>query len=163
MTGFFPKRRRCLRGLSRLLEPVISGSGEVGRHIASLDAAQLLAAVKSLSVQDGKAVLTMDSGALTGVQAGDTAVTLEYGDGLLTRALLENMPVSAQKTITFAAEFAYPEGAEAVLPGDIASYIPYEFLKETVQSWQAALKDKNQLFRVTLNAGDKEPSRQRCA
>ena len=119
------------------------------------DAAQLLAAVKSLSVQDGKAVLTMDSGALTGVQAGDTAVTLEYGDGLLTRALLENMPVSAQKTITFAAEFAYPEGAEAVLPGDIASYIPYEFLKETVQSWQAALKDKNQLFRVTLNAGDK--------
>ena len=68
---------------------------------------------------------------------------------------MENMPVSAQKTITFAAEFAYPEGAEAVLPGDIASYIPYEFLKETVQSWQAALKDKNRLFRVTLKAGDK--------
>ena len=114
----------------------------MGRHIASLDAAQLLAAVKSLSVQDGKAVLTMDSGALTGVQAGDTAVTLEYGDGLLTRALLENMPVSAQKTITFAAEFAYPEGAEAVLPGDIASYIPYEFLKKPCSPGRRRLKTK---------------------
>lgn len=155
LDGLLPEAPPLPQGLKELLEPVISGSGEVGRHIASLDAAQLLAAVKSLSVQDGKAVLTMDSGALTGVQAGDTAVTLEYGDGLLTRALLENMPVSAQKTITFAAEFAYPEGAEAVLPGDIASYIPYEFLKETVQSWQEALKDKNRLFRVTLNAGDK--------
>ena len=113
LDGLLPEAPPLPQGLKELLEPVISGSGEVGRHIASLDAAQLLAAVKSLSVQDGKAVLTMDSGALTGVQAG------------------------------------------AVLPGDIASYIPYEFLKETVQSWQEALKDKNRLFRVTLNAGDK--------
>ena len=44
LDGLLPQAPPLPQGLKELLEPVISGSGEVGRHIASLDAAQLLAA-----------------------------------------------------------------------------------------------------------------------